>query len=59
MTPQEYEMMARIMGAILYTLQWHRPEMDREWHFAETERMYVAWKVWENENADKPLHERN
>src|SRR6516164_4997649 len=58
MTKEEYEVMWKVMGAIYLTLKWHRPEMDRQWHIGETERMYAAWRVWEHENADKPLSER-
>jgi hypothetical protein len=58
MNKEEYAEMCKVMGVIMYTLRWHRPEMPRDWHIGETERMYVAWKLWEHENAGKPLHER-
>jgi hypothetical protein len=58
MTKEEYAEMCKIMGVIMYTLKWHRPDMPHAWHVAETERMYCAWRVWDHEYADKALHER-
>ena len=58
MNKEEYAELCKIMGVIMYTLRWHRPDKSREWAVAETERMYVAWKLWEHENAGKLLNER-